>query len=407
VAPEALEGLRLVDHHCHSVVASVLSRPALEDLLSEGQGMRATGSNFDSFMGLSVRRWCAPVLGLDPGAPPEEYAERRADLGPAEVNRRLLGQAAVGTMLVDTGLGDPRLASMNDLAASAGSTVHEIVRLEVVAEQVAAAGSSGAGFADDFATALAQRLPGAVGLKSVLAYRHGLDVEPRAPGPAEVREAAGEWLAGLSASAGRPRLSHPVLLRHLIWEGLRTGLPLQVHCGYGDTDLDLLKADPAQLTGLIRATADLGTPIMLLHCYPFHRNAAYLAAVYPHVYFDVGFAVPWVSQAVATVLSEAMETAPFHKFLYSSDAYGLAELHYLGAKRFRQGLAQVLAGLSAEGWDDAETTRIATLVASANAERVYALQPAGINRPSLPSAARSGGSTPPRTPSAGSSSPAR
>jgi uncharacterized protein len=52
----------------------------------------------------------------------------------------------------------------------------------------------------------------------------------------------------------------------------------------------------------------------------------------------------------------------------------LAELHLLGARHFRDGLTRVLAGWIA---DDActltEAERIATLIASENARRLYPL----------------------------------
>ncbi len=76
---------------------------------------------------------------------------------------------------------------------------------------------------------------------------------------------------------------------------------------------------------------------MLLHCYPYHRQAACLANVFPHVYLDVGEALNHVGASSAAVLAEALEVAPFHKQLYSSDAYGLAELHYLGRGRVPPG----------------------------------------------------------------------
>ena len=52
---------------------------------------------------------------------------------------------------------------------------------------------------------------------------------------------------------------------------------------------------------------------MLLHCYPFHREAGYLAQVFPHVYFDVGLAVNYTGRAAGAVLAESLELAPFGK----------------------------------------------------------------------------------------------
>ena len=84
-----------------------------------------------------------------------------------------------------------------------------------------------------------------------------------------------------------------MLLRHLIWAGLERGLPLQFHIGYGDPDLDLRRSDPLLLRGLIELAEPPAVPLLLLHCYPFHRHAGYLAQVYPHVYFDVGLGVSY------------------------------------------------------------------------------------------------------------------
>ena len=39
---------------------------------------------FDSMLGLAVRRWCAPVLGLEPHASAEDYLTRRQQLGAGE-----------------------------------------------------------------------------------------------------------------------------------------------------------------------------------------------------------------------------------------------------------------------------------------------------------------------------------
>jgi len=230
-------------------------------------------------------------------------------------------------------------------------------------------------FSDRLAAALAARLAGdppVVACKSIAAYRHGLDLDPARPSPSEVRAAAAAWLA--RSGPGPARLTHPVILRHLLWLGIDAGLPLQIHTGMGDVDEDLHRCDPSLLTPFLRASADEGTPVMLLHCYPYHRHAAYLASVFPHVYLDVGLAGTFVGHRLAVVLAEALELAPFTKLLYASDAFGLAELHYLSAVRFRGALGQALEPLrSAEGFDDREVGRLASLIGSDNARRVYSL----------------------------------
>jgi uncharacterized protein len=236
-------------------------------------------------------------------------------------------------------------------------------------------GTDAASFAARFAEALAAATAGAVGLKSIAAYRYGLDFDPSRPGEAEVAAAAGRWLRAMEADPAA-RLDDPVLLRHLIWTGVDTGLPLQFHVGFGDPDVRLHRADPSLMHDFLLATQAAGPPIMLLHCYPYHRQAGYLANVFPHVYMDVGEALNHVGARSAAVLAEALELTPFHKMLYSSDAFGLPELHYLGAAGFRRDLARVTGAFVADGaWSAADAERVGHLVGVANARRVYRLDP--------------------------------
>lgn len=366
----------LVDHHVHSVVREVHDRDGFERFLSEaGSGAPPGCSYFDSALGAAVLHACGPVLGLGPSVQPDDYLARRYELG-EEATRLLLRAARLEALLVDDGFRPCELVAPSELSGLAHAPVRRIVRLEHLAEQLASEGVVAGAFAGAFAEGLASELAGpdgAVGTKSVLAYRHGLDVDPSEPSPGEVREAVAGWLSE-AARSGSIRLSHPTVLRHLVWAGLRAGKPLQFHIGYGDRDVELHRANPSLLTGLIRLAEPFGTPIMLLHCYPYHREAAYLAAVYPHVYFDIGLAVTHVGHRAAAVLAEALETAPFHKVLYSSDAVGLAELHLLGAVTFRSALAHVLAPLHDEqqrSHDD--VARVAEMIGTGNARRVYAL----------------------------------
>jgi len=356
----------LIDHHCHAIARGLLDRTELESFLTESDRPPPVGRTaFDSLLGIAVRQRCAPVLDLPAGADLDDYVARRAELGGEEANRRLLGAAGLEALLVDTGLAGDPLVGLAELGRLSGAAVREVVRLESVAEEVAAGGVGPGEFEDVFGEALRQRTADAVAVKSIVAYRHGLDFDPRPPSSASVVSAADRWL-----SDGAGLVQDEVLLRHLLWEGLATGLPLQLHTGFGDPDLNLARSDPALLTEFLRACADAGPPVLLLHCYPYHRHAAYLAAVMPHVYLDVGLAIPHVGGRSGAVLAETLELAPFHKLLYSSDAYGLAELYLLAAVLFREALAEVLEGVAISG---ADRDRIAAMIGSGNARRVYTL----------------------------------
>jgi predicted TIM-barrel fold metal-dependent hydrolase len=371
-----LDRIRLIDHHCHGVWPGRLSRAEFEEGISESADPPPPGTtSFDSQLGLAVRRWCAPVLGLPPHAAPAEYVGRRAELGAGEVNRRLLTAAGLGGLFVDTGYRSGELAAPDVLGELAGAPAAEIVRIETVAEQLLAAGAEPDDLVQSYPAALATAATDAVALKTVLAYRAGLDLAPeRPPSGADVAAAARR-----RRHRGPSRLDDPVLLRFAIWSavevGRELGLPLQVHAGFGDPDLTLHRSDPSLLTGFLRATRPLGVPVVLLHNYPYHRQAAYLAHAFPHVYLDVGLAIHYAGAAAPTVLAEALELAPFAKLLYASDAFGLAELYYLGAVLFRRALDAVLSRLVDAGdWSRSDALRVARLVGAGNARRLYGRQ---------------------------------
>jgi hypothetical protein len=368
------ERLPLIDHHVHGIAAGPLDDAGVEILLTEASELPVPGiSVFDSQLGFAVRRWCAPLLDLEPSAPADRYLQRRAELGADEVNGRLLRAAQVESWLVDSGYQTAQVLTPAQFAEASGTPAHEIVRLEAVAEQAARGGTDAAGYAERFTAALTAATSDAVGLKSIVAYRYGLDFDPARPSAADVRDAAGRWLRALDSDPAT-RLEDPVLLRHCIWTGVDTGLPLQFHVGMGDTDLRLHRADPSLMHDFMLATQSAGTSIMLLHCYPHHRQAAILSLIFPHVYMDVGEALNYVGARAPVILAEALEVTPFHKMLYSSDAFGLPELHYLGAACFRRDLAQVTGEFVADGtWSAADADRVGRLIGSENARRVYRL----------------------------------
>jgi predicted TIM-barrel fold metal-dependent hydrolase len=377
VLVDEVEGLRLIDHHCHGVVKTDLDLVGFERLISESFDPPPPGtSRFDSPLGLAVRRWCAPVLGLEPFASPQDYLARRAELGADEVARSLLGQAGLGTLLIDTGYRSDELHGLAEMGALAAVPVHEIVRLEAVAQTVAGSGVDAGGYPNAYREALEKASQGAVGFKTIVAYRGGFSFDPEAPGDADVVRAAGRLLE--AAASGEPRVADPVLLRFGIWSGAELarerGFPIQFHSGWGDADLELHRSNPTLLTGLIREFDRLGVNVVFLHCYPFHRDAAYLASVFGNVYFDVGSALHYHGPSSAGLLAEAMEVAPFSKLLFSSDAFGLAEQYHLGAMLFRRALRETLdAWIDADHCDTATASRIAEGIARENALRIYPL----------------------------------
>jgi hypothetical protein len=363
-------GGALVDHHCHGLVRRELDRAAFESLMNEGGAPGVLGTTFfDSMLGLAVRRWCAPVLGLEPLAEPDVYLQRRAELGSAEVDRRLVAAAGIADFVVDTGFEPEPICSPDELAGLCGARAHEVVRLEVVGQALLTEGVAASDFGERLAEALTSA--DAVGAKSIAAYRVGLDLPGAKPSQDELVAALGEVEPERDGSF---RIAHPVVNGFLAWTAVEVGLPLQFHVGYGDSDVDLLECDPLLLTRFLRATQDRGVPVLLLHNYPFHRNAGYLAQVFDHVFMDVSLTVHNTGALSRDIIRESLELVPFGKLLFASDAFGLSELYYLGARLFRVGLSATLGRLVDTGeMTDADAERVAALIGSGNARRAYRL----------------------------------
>ncbi|MET7753100.1 amidohydrolase family protein [Streptomyces sp. NPDC005389] len=356
----------LVDQYCHGVLRTELGLGTFEARLAAQLGgsgaLPAAGTTFfDTQTGFAVRRWCPPLLGLEAHCPPARYLARRRELGVAESGRRLLRASGIATYLVDTGLPDD-LTGPAELGATGAAEAHEIVRLEPLAEQVADTSGTVEAFLANLAEAVHGAAVHAVAFASVAGVRQGLTHTPAPPGPGEVRGAAGRWLAARPAGG---ELTDPVLLRHLLWIAVTAGRPLQLHTG---------DRDPASLAGFAAATAGLGTDLVLLHSYPYHRAAAHLTAVHPHVHADLGPVLAHTGARAAAVLAEVLERAPFGKLLFSSGAQGLPELHVVAANVFRTALTRVLGEWVMDGaWSRTDAQRVATMIASANARRVYRL----------------------------------
>lgn len=362
---EHIENVPLVDHHVHGCWLAPSDRARFENGLNEAnvEPLADFDSAFDTQLGFAVRAHCAPLLGLSRHVDADAYWDRRCEYTEPDLARLFLSSAQVSDWLVDTGFAGG-VADLAALGALGAGRVHEVVRLESVAEEAVHAPGD---YAGAFEQILRQRSESARATKSVLAYRGGFAGELSEPTAAEVTEAAMRW-----RSSGQNRLTDRVLLRFGLHQALRLDKPLQFHVGFGDRECDLYTTNPLYLLDFLRASGD--TPIMLLHCYPFEREAGYLAQAFNNVYVDGGLAINHLGARSTAFIARLLEMAPFRKILYSSDGFGPAELHFLGARLWRSGIGRILQGfVDADEWSEADAIRVIDLIARGNARRVYRL----------------------------------
>ncbi len=363
---EAIGRMPLVDHHVHGMLADPLAEADLLDAMVQAEHADRAAV-FDSQFGMAVRRWCAPALGLEPFADGADYLAARAELGFDEATARLLRASGIATYLIDDGHAPERLLADERMMRLADARSYPIVRLESLAERAREGATSGTDLVDRLEAALASAAERAVGYKTIAAYRTGLALHPARPTAAEVAAAADAWIA-----SGESRLTDATIIRHLAWWALEQGSVLQVHVGFGDGDLRFDRADPFLLQPFLRAMQRTGGCVVLLHCYPYVREAGMLAHLYPHVHLDTGLALGQVGANADAVFREAIDVAPFTKVLFSTDAWGAPERVLVGAAVWRDAATRVLAEyVDVRGWPVSEAIRVAELIAWRNAEAVY------------------------------------
>ena len=360
-----IDEVPLIDQHVHGCWVAAGDRRRFENALNEAntEAVADFDSGFDSQLGFAVRTHCGPLLGLPKHVDPQLYWERRSRFSEAELARLFLPAAGVSDWLVDTGIGAD-MTDISGLAELSGGRAYEVVRLEQVAEQAA---QTPGDYASAFEEILRRRAAGAVGTKSILAYRGGFDGDLMEPSASQVAEAASRW-----RDRGGVRLDDRVLLRFGLHRALRLGKPLQFHVGFGDRDCDLHKANPLYLLDFLRQSGD--TPIVLLHCYPYEREAGYLAQAFNNVYVDGGLSVNYLGARAPGFIARLLEMAPFRKIVYSSDGFGPAELHFLGAALWRNALQRVVRDfVDSDDWSESDAIRVVDLIAHGNSARIYNL----------------------------------
>lgn len=344
----------VVDNHCHGVRCS----QAFEDLVSWRRAFTESANpgmpREHVASTVFYRRLIRALAGFLDCEPEEELvlAARVASDGP-ELVSALLRAANVEALLLDTGYPPPEeVLPEAELGELAGCRTEPMLRLETLMERLITEHGSLEEAKEALVAALGDvRGQGYVALKSIVAYRTGLNIREWTGEEAEAsfrefRRAAGE---------GSARLAHKPLLDTLLHtafaEAARQEVPVQFHVGYGDADINLLLGNPLHLRAVLERPDYRGMPVVLLHgCYPYTREGGYLAALYESVYLDLSYGIPLLGYAeMLSFTREALGVAPISKLLYSSDGIGVPELHWLGALYGRRVLGQALGELVAYG----------------------------------------------------------
>ncbi|MGI8747814.1 MAG: amidohydrolase family protein [Deinococcus sp.] len=370
-----LDHIPLLDHHAHSIWPEAAWRAApFASYFTEAYDPEVLARHTPH--GIFYLRSLRDLAGFY-GCPPDHGAvmQARQQFPYLDLSRRLIGAANIAEVLIDDGLLTGELLSIAECAAELPWQVRRVLRLEAELALLVPRHDRVEGLFSAFEEELRRAAPTLAALKSVIAYRTGLGVQ--AWTAAEVEAAYGALRRELKVGEV-PRIDSKPLLDTALLLALRVAceldLPVQFHTGYGDPDLDLHLANPLLLRPLLVDPSLRGLKIVTLHCYPYTREAGYLASVYPGAYLDLGLLIPFASQhAMRTHVHEALHLAPLSKLLFSTDASRTAELFYLGALWGRRVIGAVLDRSVADGdLSAAEAEDGAERLLRGNAAALYA-----------------------------------
>jgi predicted TIM-barrel fold metal-dependent hydrolase len=345
----------LVDNHCHGLYRD-------QDFADAGAWRRLFTESFDpdtarehvatSVFYRRLLRALADFLGCDPTE--EAVLDARRGYGRDRLIGDLLRAANVAALIVDQGFPlRERLIPDAEVAQLGGCRTYPLLRLEILMQDLIVAHDTLTDVTEALRAALSDvRAAGYVGLKSIAAYRTGLAIRRWEPDAVVASFAEARRVV---AASGSVRLAHQPLLDTLLHvafeQAARQELPVQFHVGYGDTDADLLLANPLHLRAVLEEPAYRAMRVVLLHeCYPYTREGAYLAAVYGNVSLDLSYGIPFLGEGEMRAFTRAaLGVAPLAKLLYSSDGVGVAEIHWLSALAGRRVLGRALGELVDSG----------------------------------------------------------
>lgn len=343
-----LTSIPVVDNHCHPI----LREQQFDTLQYRAYFTEASDPVFaeqhvaNSVYYLWMLRQLALHLGCKSKSDEDEVLKARHRLDADTLVEHLYRAARIDALILDEAHPEPeRCYTPEQMGQLGHCRVARMLRLETLMQKLVVEFNDFDEVVTRYQHALAHlRIHGYVALKSIVAYRTGLNIlqwskDQAADSFREAREAIRDE---------KLRIQHKPLIDYLLHiaflQAAEQNVPIQFHTGYGDNDTDMRLGNPLQLRDVLENGAYREMPIVLLHeSYPYTQLGAYLAAVYPQVYFDLSYTIPFVDRLEMLAFTrQALGVAPASKLMYSSDGIFLPEMHWAAAIRGRSVLGQVL-----------------------------------------------------------------
>ena len=283
---------------------------------------------------------------------------------------RLFADAGIGGMLLDPGGGSGMVDDVKPYSALGGVPMWRLARIEPLLDELIGAGQGAREIlaaVTEFLSAAAD--DGAAGFKTVLAYRTGLAVDPDA-----TLADADRSLDPAVPVRRRGKALRDLVFRRMLGVIAELGLPVQIHTGYGDSEIRLAESNPVLLDEVLRTPEGEAAAVVLIHgSFPWHDQAAYLASVKPNLYVEMSLSPIFSPATTADRLLRLLDTAPTGRLLAGTDGHGQPETHWFAAHGLNTAFDKVSALLREAGARPSWIARARELMLDGNARSVYRL----------------------------------
>ena len=293
----------------------------------------------------------------------------------------LWDDVSIGALIIDDGFQTAESMTLDELAAVSKRPIYHCRRLEPLIEECLEIAGSLEEAEKLFQNKLEQSNENTyrtVSYKTICGYRGGLQL--LTPERAEAQRDFDRIKSDLELSENKKlritkcAVYHFLLLRAFEIAGERN-IPVQVHAGIGDDDADLIACNPALMQPLFRSRDFAKTSFVLLHCFPYEKEAAFLCSLYGNVFMDLSLSISMASPLATNIISDALAIAPASKILAGTDGHSCPESHWYGAVCWKRGLTGSLFDMINAGMlTQREAEETGALILHGNAIRLYGLE---------------------------------
>ncbi|MBC7996368.1 MAG: amidohydrolase family protein, partial [Leptolyngbya sp.] len=246
----------------------------------------------------------------------EQIIDLRQTMRPFDLVNSLFDDVSFGAFIVDDGFSPTSSMGLKAFSDLVERPVYRSVRLENAMETALAASSTFEELSAKFLVSL--RPPSSevpiVCFKTVCANQSGLRIaNVTLKDATENFDNVKQSFRTAKQNSKRFSFDATATYHYLLHQAFALAhdlkLPVQIHTGFGNSDGDLLEANPLLLRSVFETKRYSGAKFVLLHSYPYVREAAYLASLYPNVYMDLSLACNLVSPILEQILLDALSAA--------------------------------------------------------------------------------------------------